>query len=89
MTSTAASLKRIAEYGRPVRFRIDERKRTIYSVDIETRRIVADFPCRRGVDPHAVLPKIIGLLLDSGCEIHGVDGEDTDTALTLPEGVEV
>lgn len=89
MTPTAASLKRIAEYGRPVRFRVDERKRMIRALDVETGRIVAEFPCRKGVDPHAVLAKIISLLLDAGCEIHGVDGEDTEAALTLPEGIDL
>jgi hypothetical protein len=80
----AESLKAVAEHNAPVRFRVDDRKRVIRSLDVATGRIVAEFPLKRGVDGHAVLPKIIGLLLESGqCEIHAVDGEDVESPLVV------
>lgn len=85
--SIAEGLRTIAHYNKPVRF--DVRRRSIVALDVDTRSIVAQFPLRRGVDGHTVLPKIIALLLDSGeCEIHQVDGADENVPLTLPEGAD-
>ncbi len=90
MTRIAAALEAVASYGSPVRFRIDERKRVIRALDVSTRRIVAEFAVGRDVDPSVALSKIVETLVGSGeCEIQAVDGEDVDTPLTIPEGVEI
>lgn len=86
MTFAAAQLRQIAEHNSPVKF--DVRRRSIVAYDAETRVIVSQFPLGKGVDGHTIVPKLVGVLLDSGqCEIHAVEGEDVDTPLTIKEGV--